>query len=1112
MNLRPVAARSIRQRCRPAPVPFLRGPVFWPALLLALVIGLPARAAPAASRQIPFHVENTVAVAHSGWFVQGGIPLPQGAVAGDASFRVRDDRGHVLPAQVNRTAWWPDGSLKWVLVLLRAPLRAAGRTPLVLEVVTGAGAAPPEPGRIRAVQTEREIRVETGVIAFAVPRRGDRLFSELTAVAGSGAQPLLGPGGGGVPFAEIERRTETGTARIEFAAGRGARDLTATLEEAGTERVVIRLAGTHRAANGEEFGPLALRLYAYAGSGRIHGVHTVVYNGDPERDFLRALGVRLAPRLERVTAAVLGSETGRGHRIASNFGTNRPAWKFAVLAQDDSMSYSIRKWTDPARHSAVRMEDGGRSPGWGRLEAGGIAVAAGVRNFWQESPKAIAVDLAQPEITAYFYSPYAEPLDLRRYSDFTHSELYETSASGPEPTRLQPESDWAGRIAVADLGARHIAKTSEFFLAVAAGAADADSARDALLYQEPPRLAAAPDWMASTRVWGDRAALTPEFAARHGRPLQEVTDFLVAEPAARRWYSFLDYGDLVHSYDPARDAWCRDEGGYAWNNNEHCIAEGLWSAYLHSGDVRLFRLAEAMTRHVGDVDMYHGGPLAGNGTRHNVNHYGCAAKKRRMTLPENKRLHYFLTGDEHTGDLIRFIHDSFTANTLEAEAMQDGRNTMDLAVHASALLFLWETTREARYGELLRRTTEAICAHRIRGRGIRQYVRFDPATGEVAPPLGPGLAQTKFRLDQAGKKKGPPDESAEAQTKSFLLKFGPMDLLLDTVELTGSAVVRQALLDWAELLHLPEAEAARYQGRFKAGLDCGRVAAWAYRQTGDVRYRSLLETWAANPPVWFETIGREGDPLQPPRRVPRNGEPGATGAARDRERFQLRDMADWLRNVPSMLAAIDSPAAGAPAGAGRDRVTTWRLDRAEEVGGHRTEVWGAPRAEGGALVFDGRDDGVLVPDLPLAGAGAFTIEAHFRPDEGGEPAQRFLHLQDEKNLRALLETRLDGQGRWWLDSFLGAAAPSAPGGVVLVDPARMHPTGRWYWAALRYDGTTLAHFVNGARQGEAPARFEAFGRGRTSLGVRQNRVSWFKGAIREVRFTPRALREEELQR
>jgi acetyl esterase/lipase len=48
----------------------------------------------------------------------------------------------------------------------------------------------------------------------------------------------------------------------------------------------------------------------------------------------------------------------------------------------------------------------------------------------------------------------------------------------------------------------------------------------------------------------------------------------------------------------------------------------------------------------------------------------------------------------------------------------------------------------------------------------------------------------------------------------------------------------------------------------------------------------------------------------------------------------------------------------------------------------------------------------------------------------------------------------------------------------------------------------MSHYVDGRREASGPVAFKALGPGRTSIGVRQNRVSWFKGRIREVRFTP----------
>lgn len=196
------------------------------------------------------------------------------------------------------------------------------------------------------------------------------------------------------------------------------------------------------------------------------------------------------------------------------------------------------------------------------------------------------------------------------------------------------------------------------------------------------------------------------------------------------------------------------------------------------------------------------------------------------------------------------------------------------------------------------------------------------------------------------------------------------------------------------------------------------------------------------------------------------------------------------------------------------RETVWRLDNLERIGGLAVEREGAPRVaeiDGGkAMVFDGVRDGIFLPEIPIAGASAFTIEILFRPDEGGPPAQRFVHLQDIPGKRALLETRLDGKGGWWLDTFLSNGGSET--GLALLDPKFVHATGKWYWAALRYDGQIMSAFVNGALELSGPTRFGPLAAGRTSLGVRQNKVYWFKGAIREVRFHHEALPAEKLQR
>lgn len=191
----------------------------------------------------------------------------------------------------------------------------------------------------------------------------------------------------------------------------------------------------------------------------------------------------------------------------------------------------------------------------------------------------------------------------------------------------------------------------------------------------------------------------------------------------------------------------------------------------------------------------------------------------------------------------------------------------------------------------------------------------------------------------------------------------------------------------------------------------------------------------------------------------------------------------------------------------------WQLGHETELGGRAIEKLGAPRIMtdpvGTAMRFNGASDGVFVPVNPLAGSTSFTIEILFNPDANGPGEQRFLHLQDESGNRALIELRL-ANGTWALDTFL--LSTETRGRRVLFDANKRHPAGQWTWAALVYDGRTMTHYINGGKELEGPVVFPATRAGRVSLGVRQNKVHWFKGGIREIRWHRTALPEQQLQR
>jgi hypothetical protein len=193
--------------------------------------------------------------------------------------------------------------------------------------------------------------------------------------------------------------------------------------------------------------------------------------------------------------------------------------------------------------------------------------------------------------------------------------------------------------------------------------------------------------------------------------------------------------------------------------------------------------------------------------------------------------------------------------------------------------------------------------------------------------------------------------------------------------------------------------------------------------------------------------------------------------------------------------------------------TTWKLDNLNKIGGHKIEILGQPKVikteKGRAIEFDGIDDGIFIETNPLAGAKVFTIEAWFRPDADGPVEQRWLHVEDLENVesRAMLETRVS-RDLWFLDTFLKSGDNRLP----LYAENFKHATGHWYHVALVYDGTEMRHYIDGKLELSGKIAMKPFGRGRVSIGVRQNKVFWLKGAVRKVRFSHAALTPEQFLR
>ena len=604
-----------------------------------------------------------------------GVSWPRGQHAAGTTFGLQAVGGEAVAVQSWPLATWPDGSLKWTAHAVPADVAMADH----YEIAAGAPAKPARP--LTATQTADAIAIDTGVIQARIAKSGDVLVPELSrsgrAVARNCRLVCL-----------LEDRSESGVTREQAFAG--AIDQV-TLEQDGPVRAVVKIEGRHASAD-RRWLPFTVRLYFYAGGDRVRAMHTIVFDGDEDRDFIKGLGLRFDVPLEGALhdrhvrfagqgdglfgEAVRGitglrRDPGKAIRAAQVAGMATPplaewdervasrlqyipAYDDWTLTQPNADGFQIHKRTQ-AGYTWLTPAQGQRAGGYGYIGTPQGGLGFGLRNFWQSYPAQFDIRGATGDaaaVTIWMWSPEAPAMDLRSYHDGLGQDTYEKQYNGGlEITYEDYEPGFDTPMGVA--------RTSEVFLDVCAATPSRERlAALAAATREPAVLITTPEHLSASGVFGGADIWQPANRATEARAkIEDKLDwhfnFYHAQQEQRRWYGFWNYGDVMHTYDDDRHEWRYDVGGYAWDNSELSTDIWLWLAFLRSGRADLFRFAEAMTRHTGEVDVHHVGRFAPLGSRHNVLHWGCSAKQLRISTAINRRYYYYLTADERVGDLMR---------------------------------------------------------------------------------------------------------------------------------------------------------------------------------------------------------------------------------------------------------------------------------------------------------------------------------------------------------------------------------------------------------------------------------------------------------------------------
>ena len=561
------------------------------------------------------------------WPVSMGLPFPQGAVTDPRGVRLLDRNNDTIPSQSRTLALWPDGSVRWMLT----DFTSDGKSGIAVEYGQGPGSI--ESSELSVDQKRKEIVVTTGPIRVRFPR--DR-----TVLPGLVEQH--------------DRRTDTyipltpavpePAVSLKDHRGRVFRSLdpdSVRIEEAGPERVCIRLDVPHRSSKGDALFWSTFRIHLYRNCSRIRVVHTFL--NDAEDDFTRVRSLAL-----RVNAPLGKEGTVRteGQRLRLSDGP-------VSIVQRHDNAFSL------SQTSEIKSAD--RSKGALSATSKGLSLSLGCKDFWENYPKGLRVD---PGGVWIDICPPLDADDDRRGDDL-EDRLYYYLLDGRYTLK------------------RGVSRTHEFWLDF--GKVPLASFVSAI--NRPPLHRFPLSILNNSGAWSRLPAKDPSPFPPYETWVNAARTAYGKDRIESRAYGMLNFGDWY------------GERSYNWGNMEYDTPWCFLQEYLRGGHEDFFVWADQAARHLVDVDTCHAGPpdLLQNQYTHSVGHVGnyypdgyretaifSGRTSVSHTWVEGLFLHHLLTGDPRSQHAASKTCDNLVGDLVNNYDFTNCRNSGWHLIHLSA--------------------------------------------------------------------------------------------------------------------------------------------------------------------------------------------------------------------------------------------------------------------------------------------------------------------------------------------------------------------------------------------------------------------------------------------
>jgi hypothetical protein len=646
--------------------------------------------------------------------VTGGIPLARGEMKDPSQARLLC-AGKELPLQTETLAVWPDGSVKWLLLDFQA---TPGQQELTLQYGQGVKQAPMSNG-LTATESGGAVTVDTGPLRFTSRPDGGGFIDEL-AYNGKPVFSLAGRRTNVLDFLHTaspadyhpgDRYLRNATADPSKVVVTGV-----ALEQRGPLRAVVVIDGryTYKLVGSTITGtdvkgdcPFRLRLHAYAGWGLLKVEHFLYYEGDGDHDYARCLGLKLGLPQASGSLRYLMPAVGRGGEAGIEPLVRVPRPLLSGLYQKTCDEFAL--WYGDGR-SLRTYQTGRRFEGVLDVQSPDVGVAVGIKDFWQTAAKSLLADLNAREVAMYFWPPEAPPLDFRRHArEWSVGETGEPDdkdALTPAPFR-QPNY----RLASKGVGKTHYAM-------VYLHPPESDPAGILAVYRlfSHRPLVWAPAWhYAATLALG---RYREQVKGEHD-DIEEALDrpirFLRHSQEHFRWYGFWLYGNVCQDLNDfiLNGRWTQDFGRWGWANGDSMgrLAYALMLQAVRRCTREDLEFAEAYLLNVHDVCSTHSPAypehngehfryIKGAAHRHGAWPWACPYVGIRGAHPVGAKIHYFVTGEGHSRDIL----DELTQLVLRNP--NGGEGDGPLGPNAQIYLYQWEITGKDEWRQKLKQELE----------------------------------------------------------------------------------------------------------------------------------------------------------------------------------------------------------------------------------------------------------------------------------------------------------------------------------------------------------------------------------------------------------------------